>query len=89
MVRSATYRGRTDAAATLDSPGGFTVASENPVYIWGDYNTNAADAATWPTDTAAFQGDVTGHSAAAVIADAVTLLSVDWNDLYSTGHRGT
>jgi hypothetical protein len=76
---------RTDAAATLDSPGGFTVASENPLYIWGDYNTNAADAASWKTDTVQFQGDVTGHSAAAVISDAVTLLSVDWNDLYSMG----
>ena len=75
---------RTDAAATLDSPGGFTVASENPVYIWGDYNTNAADAATWTADTVKFQGDQVGHSAAAVISDAVTLLSVDWNDLYST-----
>jgi hypothetical protein len=71
---------RTDAAATLDSPGGFTVASENPVYIWGDYNTNAADAAGWAGDTVKFQGDVTGHSAAAVISDAVTLLSVDWTD---------
>ena len=29
---------RTDAAATLASPGGFTVASENPLYILGDYN---------------------------------------------------
>ncbi len=76
---------RTDAAATLDSPGGFTVASENPVYIWGDYNTNAADAAGWAADTTAFAGDVTGHSAAAVIADAVTLLSVDWDDLDSMG----
>ncbi len=74
---------RTDAGATLDSPGGFTVASENPVYVWGDYNTNAADAATWSGDTVKFQGDVTGHSAAAVIADAVTLLSLDWNDYNS------
>jgi hypothetical protein len=85
---------RTDAAATLDSPGGFTVASENPVYIWGDYNTNTADAVTrtpnWAADTAAFQGDQTGHSAAAVIADAVTLLSVDWSDLNSiTGNVTT
>jgi hypothetical protein len=71
---------RTDAAATLDSPGGFTVASENPVYIWGDYNTNAADAGTWASDTNKFDGDQTGHSAAAVISDAVTLLSVDWLD---------
>jgi Tfp pilus assembly protein PilX len=75
---------RTDSGATLDSPGGFTVASENPVYIWGDYNTNASDASGWAGDTTKFQGDVTGHSAASVIADAVTLLSVDWNDLSST-----
>src|SRR5208283_2352800 len=58
---------RTDAAATLDSPGGFTVASENPVYILGDYNSNAADSAGWAGDTTAFAGDVAGHAAAAVI----------------------
>jgi len=53
--------------------GGFTLASENPVYIMGDYNSNSTDT-TWnstPTDT-------TGHSAASVIADAVTLLSDNW-----------
>ena len=76
---------RTDGGQTLDSPGGFTVASENPVYIWGDYNTNAADAAGWAGDTVKFQGDVSGHSAAAVIADAVTLLSSNWKDLNSMG----
>ena len=79
---------RTDGAATLQSPGGFTVASENPVYIWGDYNTNAADAtlgAGWPGDVNAFDGDQVGHSADAVIADAVILLSRDWRDLYSMG----
>ena len=74
---------RTDAAATLDSPGGFTVASENPVYILGDYNSNTADSANWSTDTTAFQGDQNGHAAAAVIADTVTLLSNAWTDLES------
>jgi len=74
---------RTDAAATLDSPGGFTVASENPVYILGDYNSSAADAAGWAGDTTAFAGDVAGHSAAAVIADTVTLLSDAWTDMES------
>jgi hypothetical protein len=74
---------RTDAAATLQSPGGFTVASENPVYIQDDYNSNAADSAGWVGDTTAFQGDVAGHAAAAVIADTVTLLSNDWTDLES------
>ncbi len=74
---------RTDAAATLNSPGGFTVASENPVYIQGDYNSNAADSAGWAGDTTAFAGDVAGHAAAAVLADTVTLLSNAWTDLES------
>ncbi|HST12190.1 MAG TPA: hypothetical protein VLL05_17585, partial [Terriglobales bacterium] len=55
----------------LDNPnpaGGFTVASENPVYVQGDYNASAG---------AGF-GDP--HSAASIIADAVTLLSNNWSD---------
>ena len=58
----------------LPTPG-FTVASENPVYVLGDYNSNAGDS-VWhnpPVDQA--------HSAAAVIADAVTPLSNSWSDL--------
>jgi Tfp pilus assembly protein PilX len=54
--------------------GGFTVASENPVYIQGDYNSNSADP-TWSGNP-----DQLGHAAAAVIADAVTLLSNNWDD---------
>jgi hypothetical protein len=59
---------------TLADPGGFTVASENPVYIQGNYNTNSSD----PFWTGG--ADIAGHSAAAVIADAVTVLSNNWND---------
>jgi hypothetical protein len=62
---------------TLASPGGFTVASENPVYIQGDYNSSAADTA-WGGGA-----DQPGHAAASVIADAVTLLSNNWSDLKS------
>ena len=47
---------------------GFTVITENPVYIHGDYNWNAATLITDP------------HSETAVIADAVTLLSNAWSD---------
>lgn len=46
---------------------GFTVAAENPVYVQGHYNANAA-------------GFGAGQSAAAVIGDAVTLLSGSWRD---------
>ena len=51
--------------------GGFTVASENPVYILGDYNAALADH-SWVD---------ANHAAAAVIADAVTVLSNSWGDV--------
>ena len=58
--------------------GGFTVASENPVYIRGDYNSSAADP-MWANPN----GAEPAHAAAAVIADAVTILSNNWSDLAS------
>lgn len=58
-----------------NNAGGFTLASENPVYILGNYNSNGAFA----------NGD--GHVASAVIADAVTLLSSSWQDLRSFSIR--
>lgn len=50
---------------------GLTIASENPVYVQGDYNSTASDT---PTET---------HIAAAIIADAITGLSNSWNDITS------
>ena len=49
----------------LPTPG-FTVGSENPVYVQGDYNANAGF------------GDP--HVAAAIIADSVSFLSNNWGD---------
>lgn len=60
-----------------NNQGGFTVASENPVYVQGDYNTGASDP-FWGGGT-----NATPHSAASIIADSVTLLSNNWNDLNS------
>ncbi len=69
--------------------GGFTVGSENPVYVLGNYNTNCPSAAsqgctpnnatydpTW-TNIAAAEPN---HSAASIMADAVTMLSNNWQD---------
>jgi hypothetical protein len=47
--------------------GGFTLASENPAYILGDYNANGGF------------GDP--HASSSVIADTVTLLSNNWSDI--------
>jgi hypothetical protein len=63
------------------SLGGFTVGSENPVYIQGDYNTSVADP-MWGNPAATEPA----HSAAAVIADSVTLLSNQWQDVGISGN---
>ena len=60
-----------------NNQGGFTVASENPVYVQGNYNSSAADP-VWTGGT-----NATPHSAAAIIADTVTLLSNNWTDANS------
>jgi hypothetical protein len=64
--------------------GGLTVVSENPVYIKGNYNTGATSANppsnTDPT-TAPTVGTYT-RKPAAVIADAITVLSSSWSDAY-------
>jgi Tfp pilus assembly protein PilX len=56
--------------STATNGNGFTVASEEPVYVWGDYNTGPSDP-FWPSENTL----TTPHSAAAIIADSVTLLS--------------
>ncbi len=62
--------GITGGVNSIPSPG-FTVASENPVYVQGNYNATATDTAAEP------------NQSCAIIADAVTLLSNDWNDIRS------
>jgi hypothetical protein len=57
--------------APATSGNGFTVASEEPVYVYGDYNSGSADP-FFPTQGV---NATTPHSAAAIIADSVTLLS--------------
>ena len=63
---------------------GLTIATETPAYIQGDYNSNSAG-----TGFAAGNANV----AASVVSDALTLLSVSWNDVnsfsspYNTGGR--
>jgi hypothetical protein len=60
--------------------GGFTVASENPVYIWGNYNSDNTDPFWTAPPPPPAPVDI-NHAAAAVIADSVTLLSNAWTDL--------
>jgi hypothetical protein len=51
---------------------GLTVATENPAYIQGDFNANSAGG-----------GFANPSVATSVAADAITILSVNWNDVNS------
>jgi hypothetical protein len=71
----------------LPSSYGLTVATPQPIYICGDYNVRT---------NATLGGDDTGLNAtthtypAAVLADAVTIISTNWNDtLYTSGYSFT
>lgn len=83
-------RGRLPANGTQ----GLTVVAENPVYIQGNYNACSATAPVNGSDPTCVGGvgfgtvpgrveDGGDHVSAAVIADAVTLLSNSWNDIRS------
>jgi Tfp pilus assembly protein PilX len=73
--------GCTQSAANPTGCGGFTIASENPVYVQGNYNSSAADP-FWGTANAN-PPTQTPHSAASIIADTVTVLSNSWGDMNS------
>jgi len=73
--------GCSQSAANPTGCGGFTIASENPVYIQGNYNSTSADP-FWATASSAAPTQ-TPHSAAAIIADSVTVLSNQWSDMNS------
>ena len=64
-----------------------SVASNNGMYIQGDYNTGGTSASSVPSNTSSTGSNtVTGYTSvsSAVMADAVTILSNNWNDAYSS-----
>jgi hypothetical protein len=74
--------------ATIATPG-LTLASQNPVYVQGDFNTGRTGTSETPTNTA---NNGTGNNVVsgykeqpcAVLGDAVNVLSNNWQDANST-----
>lgn len=64
-------------------PGGLTVASANPVYIQGDYNTGINPPSNSGSPSQPTSPDYT-RQPCAVIADALDVLSNSWQDSAST-----
>ncbi len=63
---------------------GFTVASEEPVYVYGNYNTGPADP-LWANPSV----PTAQHAAASIMADSVTLLTNQWRDIDSLNFPAT
>jgi hypothetical protein len=77
------------ANAQDSNVGGLTVVSINPVYIKGNYNTAAAasPAPTPPSNVTVTSAPVAGsyvRQPAAIVADAINVLSGNWTDANST-----
>jgi hypothetical protein len=58
--------------------GGFTVATPFPLYVLGNYNTT-----TNGVKFSTALGDTTNTYPAALMGDAITVLSANWNDTYT------
>ncbi len=60
---------------------GFTVASENGLYVQGNYNATGISSIGSPTAAANYlPQNTTDHIPASIAADAITILSNKWND---------
>ena len=64
--------------AVANRPYGFTVATAMPLYVWGNYN------ASNNLGSSLGQNSTTYTWPAALMADAITILSPSWNDRHCT-----
>ena len=76
--------------STLFPISGLTVVSENPVYIQGDFNTGGSPPSNSGNYTVPYGSAYTKYSdirPAAIVADAINILSNAWNDGTPTSSR--
>ena len=72
--------GKYDSVSPANTKG-FTVASENGVYVLGNYNATGIAKVSTPTiSTDYLPQDTADHIPASIAADAVTVLSKSWTD---------
>ncbi len=85
LINGTTIPGIYDSVTSANTKG-FTVASENGVYVQGNYNATGATAppanGNTPFDQY-FPLNSQTHIPASIVADAVTILSNGWNDAES------
>jgi hypothetical protein len=65
---------------------GFSVATQNPLYVWGDYNITTNRGGSITNYSRAVGSTTNGFTIpSALMADAITVLSSNWNDSLSAG----
>lgn len=82
LINGTTVPGIYDSSVSSNTRG-FTVASENGVYVWGNYNSTGVVTVPSTGNTPYFQYlpfDTALHVPSSIAADAVTILSNAWND---------
>lgn len=85
LINGTTLPGIYDAATPANTKG-FTVASENGVYVRGNYNATSVTAPSGTANTPYnqyFPFNQSTHIPASVVADSVTILSNAWEDARS------
>lgn len=60
------------------APAGFSVATPFPMYVWGNYNSQTFNGSSW--GNYGTNGATTYTVPAALLGDAITILSPSWND---------
>lgn len=93
LINGQTLPGNFDINDPLNTKG-FTVSSENGIYVFGNYNATGVASIGTPTPANAYLPQNTAsHIPASVVADAVSILSNNWTDAnsfkspYSDGGR--
>ena len=83
LINGTVLPGRYDSATPTNTQG-FTVASENGVYVLGNYNATGVSSYGTPTPSTDYLPQNTvNHIPASIAADAVTILSNNWSDARS------
>jgi hypothetical protein len=81
MVNGAQLTSTTDPGGSGRTTSGLTVTTPQPLYVKGNYNVQIAGSAGSSAGTA----DTTYTYPAALMGDAITVLSSSWSDAYNSG----
>lgn len=82
LINGGTLPGNYNASSESTTKG-FTVAAENGVYVWKNYNVSSVSASTLPAVTSSssyYPQNSNLHVPASIVGDAITILSNNWND---------